>query len=39
MGKTQSCSDGKEICKKRDACAKLYFSLLKLPIRQARDLT
>ena len=30
--------DGKEMCKKRDARAKLYFSLLKLPISWARDL-
>ena len=39
MGKTQSWSDGKEMCKKRDERTKLYFSLLKLPIRWARDLT
>ena len=39
MGKFQSCSDGKEMCKERDTRAKLYFSLLKLPIRWTRDLT
>ena len=39
MGKTQSCSDSKEMCKKRDTRAKLYFSLLKLPIGWERDLT
>ena len=39
MGETQSCSDGKEMYKKCNTRAKLYFSLLKLPIGWARNLT